>query len=143
MITLKGWEIISGDCFGSLHSWDVRGQSCSGQWNLGFDAVNSIAVDPARTVYACATDSNAITLVDPTSSKVSVKCSHYCPSLARYPGPVNHMHAQAFCLLVVILLCRSGSWKELMNKSWVLFSPWKQMVCYQQLMMALSLFGSR
>ena len=48
----------------------MRGRSCSNQWNLGLDAINSIAVDPAKTVCACAMDSFTMTLLDPASNKV-------------------------------------------------------------------------
>ena len=34
------------------------------------DAINSIAVDLAKTLCACATDNYAITLLDPSSHKV-------------------------------------------------------------------------
>ena len=66
----QGWEVFSGDCFGSLCSWDVRGHSCCGSWTLGHEAINSIAVDPAKTLCACATDNHDIPLLDPITSKV-------------------------------------------------------------------------
>ena len=62
--------MFSGDYFGNLLVWDIRGGACSGQWSLGVDAVNAIALDPGKTVCACATDSCTITLLDPNSHKV-------------------------------------------------------------------------
>lgn len=67
---MQGWDIFSGDCFGSLFMWDVRGHSCSCQWSLGLDSINSIAVDPAKTVCACTMDNSTVTLLDLSSSKV-------------------------------------------------------------------------
>lgn len=75
--TFQGWEIFSGDCFGSLFSWDIRGRFCSGSWNLGHNAVNCIALDKAKTLVACATDSCAIKLLEPSSQKVHYVMPQY------------------------------------------------------------------
>ena len=76
----QGWDVLSGDCFGNLISWDVRTHLCSNQWNLGHNAINDIAIDPAKTLCACATDGQDITLLDPTSHKVSSTSKYNCHS---------------------------------------------------------------
>ncbi len=48
----------------------MRAQACSGSWNLGLYSVNSIAVDQANTLVACAVDNCNILLLDPSSNKV-------------------------------------------------------------------------
>lgn len=62
---IQGWEVFSGDCFGNLSSWDIRGHACNAKWALGHEAVNSISVDHAKTLCACATDGQDIILLDP------------------------------------------------------------------------------
>lgn len=83
---MQGWEIFSGDCFGNLCSWDIRGRCCGGKWTLGHEAINSIAVDPAKTVCACATDGHDITLLDPISNKVLQSKSHTYVFMPSIPG---------------------------------------------------------
>lgn len=67
--TFQGQEVFSGDCLGNIFSWDIRAQSCRCKWSLGHEAINDIAVDSGRTLCACATDGQDITLLDPASHK--------------------------------------------------------------------------
>ncbi len=63
--------MFSGDCFGNVLCWDVRSKGCVQAWNLGPLAINKLAVDPAKSLLAGASDSQAVILIDLNNQSVS------------------------------------------------------------------------